>query len=391
MRPIQVVARIATIVFVAEVALMGAISAFAPDLSPLTAVLLDSALLTCLSAIAIWAWVIRPYASARDHSADALTAQGERLREEIAQREAAEARLRPLSVAIANIPTSVVITNTAGVITWVNRRFVEVTGYQPQEVIGQNARIQKSGETPHETYVDMWRVIAAGESWHGEFVNRRRDGSLYWESAFISPIVDDHGVVRSYVAVKLDITAEKQREQILIDQASTDPLTGAANRRSFATHAAQRFGTANPGNGAISVLMLDIDHFKRINDKHGHAVGDLVLKRVVQQAGELLRTDDLLARIGGEEFAVLLPNTTLEQAANVADRLRQRLAEQRVPGGDDGIRFTVSIGVAARQAGEPTVDTVLGRADAAMYRAKAEGRDRIVVASGSEVPVVASA
>ena len=176
-----------------------------------------------------------------------------------------------------------------------------------------------------------------------------------------------------------DITGRKQLEQELLAMAHTDGLTGVHNRRHFLELAeqerlrSQRYGP--PG----AVLMLDVDHFKQINDHHGHATGDRALKWLADCLRDQLRAVDLLGRMGGEEFALLLPSTGLEQAREAAERLRTALragppAHPQAPPG-----FTVSIGITVFQPGDRSMEAPLSRADRALYRAKAEGRDRVVV------------
>lgn len=159
--------------------------------------------------------------------------------------------------------------------------------------------------------------------------------------------------------------------QRLTAQAQTDPLTGAVNRRGLLQGAAQVHGRAVRGSHAYSVLMVDIDHFKAVNDQHGHAGGDRVLQRVARNLRDGLRSGDLVARWGGEEFCVLLPRIGADDAQALAQRMVQQIAD----GGDPQV--TVSIGVAEWQAGDDTPESVIRRADAALYRAKESGRNRV--------------
>ncbi|HLO77709.1 MAG TPA: diguanylate cyclase [Magnetospirillum sp.] len=162
--------------------------------------------------------------------------------------------------------------------------------------------------------------------------------------------------------------------------AAQDPLTGAYNRRHFRTLAAQATATARRQNRPVSVLMIDLDHFKEINDTHGHAAGDETLKVLVKLCHATLREGDILARYGGEEFCVLLPETELATAAQVAERLRRAVADTRIDGPMACFTLTASIGVAAWDQGDSNIEPALNRADQALYQAKKGGRDRVVVA-----------
>lgn len=182
-----------------------------------------------------------------------------------------------------------------------------------------------------------------------------------------------HGVV----AVATDITERKGLERELRRLATIDPLTAAFNRRYFLAAATQEMERSVRYGGALSVMMLDIDHFKRINDSHGHAIGDEVLKKVVEVCRANLREVDVFARLGGEEFAALLPATNLAGARGLAERLRRAVAEMVVPVAGADLRVTISLGLAEREEGENAFDRLLGRADGALYVAKENGRDRV--------------
>lgn len=173
-----------------------------------------------------------------------------------------------------------------------------------------------------------------------------------------------------------DITARKRTERELRELSQIDPLTGVANRRFFFQRANEEFERARRFGRALSLVMLDIDHFKVVNDRWGHAAGDRVLRALCENCAQLLRKVDLLARVGGEEFAVLLPDTDLEGAWQLAERLRLGAAARSVPEGSETIRFTVSAGVATLLPADSALDEVLRRADRALYEAKAAGRNR---------------
>lgn len=172
-----------------------------------------------------------------------------------------------------------------------------------------------------------------------------------------------------------DITAHKNIESALLKVSRQDPLTGVANRRYFDERAATEFSRARRFGRELSLAMLDIDHFKRINDRWGHVAGDRVLKKLCASVQSELREVDLLARVGGEEFAVLIADTDLEGAFQLAERLRKCVMAQALTEGGDVVRFTASFGVAALGSEDKSPDEVLKRADAALYEAKAAGRN----------------
>lgn len=182
-----------------------------------------------------------------------------------------------------------------------------------------------------------------------------------------------------------DISQRKELENELYRQASTDMLTGINNRRSFMALSEQELRRTRRFARSMSVMMVDIDHFKPINDQHGHAVGDIVLQAVVKRILESLRLSDQLGRLGGEEFAVILPETALADAADVAERARKHLEDRPIivnaeKSGHIAIPCTISIGVAQLSAHDGTVDDLLHRADEALYKAKNGGRNRIEIA-----------
>ncbi|MFA6972475.1 MAG: diguanylate cyclase, partial [Gallionella sp.] len=174
-----------------------------------------------------------------------------------------------------------------------------------------------------------------------------------------------------------DITEQKVLLKKLEEQANTDFLTGCASRRNFLEHAGQEFLRIRRYGGEMSMLMLDLDHFKNVNDSYGHQVGDTTLKKLVQVCQGLLREVDMIGRLGGEEFAILLPETGSERALEVAGRLCQAVAAAEVPLENTApLHFTTSIGVASLAEEDTRIDAMLNRADRALYRAKNAGRNR---------------
>ncbi|WP_243384171.1 sensor domain-containing diguanylate cyclase [Geothrix alkalitolerans] len=300
------------------------------------------------------------------------------LGQDVTEREKLAESQRLLSAAVEQSVASIVITDTHADIQFVNAGFTRSTGYTPTEAIGQNPRILKSGHTPQKTFEDMWAALDQGLPWEGELVNRKKNGEEYWELARISPIVDTSGRTTHYLAVKEDITQRKAMEAELQRLATTDPLTGVANRRRFLQEMDLELARHKRFHKPAAFLLLDLDHFKQVNDAHGHAVGDLALKHLAELARVRLRRLDLFGRLGGEEFGVLLPGTDQAGAMALAEYFRSQVAHTPVQSGAGPIILTVSIGLTAFDPGDAAPDAILARADAALYRAKEGGRNRVV-------------
>jgi diguanylate cyclase (GGDEF)-like protein len=225
-------------------------------------------------------------------------------------------------------------------------------------------------------------ALRTGQPVHNEMMGvRKPDGSMKWFSVSAEPLFRAREKQAYATVVSFsDVTDRKLLEQELERQAQTDSLTGAVNRRHFQDLAERELAQSRRYNHPLSLLMIDIDRFKAVNDNFGHAVGDLVLREFVRKCRETLREVDIVARTGGEEFAVLLPATNDGQAAHVAERLRQAVAAGEVPVQQNSpVRFTISVGVASFQ--DADLETSLHRADQALYRAKELGRDRVCVFS----------
>jgi diguanylate cyclase (GGDEF)-like protein len=172
----------------------------------------------------------------------------------------------------------------------------------------------------------------------------------------------------------------------LQSMASTDPLTGVANRRRLAQRAAEEISRARRSNQAVTLAMIDLDHFKNLNDTHGHEAGDRALCAVAATCVEALRGADLVSRTGGEEFVVLMPETTLERGIEVAERLRHAISQIALPVSGGCLTLSASFGVATLRPGETSIDEMLKRADQALYRSKANGRNRV----SSQEPAMAA-
>lgn len=297
----------------------------------------------------------------------------------------ANAELLKLSIAVEQSPSAIIITNPAGDIEYVNPAFTLSTGYTSEEVKGRNPRFLKSGRTPSDVFRDMWDTLLKGQVWRGEIVNRRKNGEDYWEYTVIAPIHDVDGRIIHYVAVKEDITARKVAEAKLEELAVTDPLTGLLNRRGFFARADATYTRCKQSGCALAVLMMDIDHFKAVNDRYGHVAGDAVLREIATRIRASLRPTDLVARYGGEEFVALLASVSPdEDVTRIAERLNLAAGARPVEYNGHGIRATLSIGVATLTPEIDSLDELLSRADKAMYRAKQAGRNCCVGWSQSQ-------
>jgi diguanylate cyclase (GGDEF)-like protein/PAS domain S-box-containing protein len=309
------------------------------------------------------------------------------LAHDITERKQVEDQLRQLSLAVECNPASIIITDLNGNIEYVNPKFTELTEYTYEEARGNTPRMLQSGRTPSEVYANLWQTILSGRQWNGDLLNRKKNGRLYWENTSISSITDSKGKMTHFIAVNEDITARKEAEEkiqqlnIELEKlAITDYLTNLYNRRYFMERGAEEFKRAQRTKHALSILMLDIDEFKNINDTYGHETGDFALRQVVAALKSNLREIDLLGRMGGDEFTALLPNTKIQDAVKLAERVRldmERMSFQ-TPEASFTLAITISIGVAALTHKTFNVDDMLRNADTALYQAKRAGRNCVV-------------
>ncbi|MCU7852928.1 MAG: EAL domain-containing protein [Candidatus Thiodiazotropha sp. (ex Monitilora ramsayi)] len=294
---------------------------------------------------------------------------------DISARKHDEKRIRTLLQAVEQSPVSVVMTDTKGDIEYVNHAFEEATGYKASEVIGQNPRILKSEYTPPAYFQDLWEAIISGHSWQGELQNRRKNGTLFWERAYIAPVLDESGTTTHFLAVKEDITLQKQQEDKIIHQANYDSLTDLPNRFLTLDRLSQLIKEAQRKNDLAAVLFLDLDDFKKINDSMSHEVGDKLLIQAAKRLQESVRTEDTVSRLGGDEFIVLLGSlSTTEDVYPIAEKLLSSFREAFLLDGRELI-LTASIGIAIYPNDGDDPAELLRNADTAMYQSKEQGRN----------------
>jgi diguanylate cyclase (GGDEF)-like protein/PAS domain S-box-containing protein len=269
----------------------------------------------------------------------------------------------------------VVITDPNGTIRAVNRAFCAVTGYTRHEVIGKNPRMLHSGKHGRAFYAHMWSSIERGGCWQGEIWNRRKNGAVYPEWLTISKVKDPRGHTRCYLGVFRDITNPKLNEDRLKHLAHYDPLTGLPNRRLLNERLSLALKRRHPGR-RLAVLFLDIDHFKDINDRWGHAAGDIFLRAVGARLRGCVRRTDTVARWAGDEFAVLLnPISGRGDAERVAKKIL-RVLHRPFRLNDRRVLTSASIGGCMLE-GKSTPRQLLRKADGAMYEVKKHRRNDV--------------
>ncbi|MDD2789077.1 MAG: EAL domain-containing protein [Sulfurimonas sp.] len=294
--------------------------------------------------------------------------------QDITERKETLETLIKLSLAVEQSPNSIVITDLDGNIEYVNAKFSAVTGYSLKEVLGKNPRILQSSKTPIETYDVMWEALQKGNTWEGELINKRKDGQIYIESAIISPVKATSGKITNYVAIKEDITEKKSAQEHIDNLAHFDQLTGLANRILFGEHAKYLLEHSKRTQTSVAIMFLDLDHFKDINDSLGHSIGDEVLKQTAQRLKNALRSEDMVSRLGGDEFILIFPDTDITQAINIATKIIEAVSGVNLIE-EYELTLTPSIGIAIYPNDGMDLETLLKNADTAMYRVKEEGRN----------------
>jgi diguanylate cyclase (GGDEF)-like protein/PAS domain S-box-containing protein len=295
--------------------------------------------------------------------------------QDITERRRQEERLRLSASVFENTSEGVMITNARGDIVDVNRAFSEITGYSREEVVGQNPRILKSERHDVDFYRDIWHSLIDAGRWRGEIWNRRKDGSVYPEWLNISHVTDKQGELTHYVGVFTDITGIKQSQAQLAHLAHHDPLTDLPNRLLLNERLTHALARADRHKSKVAVIFFDLDNFKNINDSFGHPVGDQLLRQVADRLVGIVRTDDTVARIGGDEFVLLLEDLEKSEDAVVAADKIQSVFATPFELKDHVVRVTTSVGICLYPQDGRNAATLLRNADAAMYRAKEEGRN----------------
>lgn len=271
-----------------------------------------------------------------------------------------------ISIIEKHISTS--ITDTDGTIICVSAAFCEMSGYKEEELLGKKHTILRHPDMQDEVYQDLWATITQGKPWHGRIKNRKKNKESYWVDAFIEPIFE-HGKIVGYQAVRVNITDET----VFANLAKTDSLTGLLNRYATEEFIKLFMDESKRYQISFSVIMVDLDDFKLVNDHYGHQAGDGILKKLSEIFQSFIRSSDRIGRWGGEEFLILLPQTTYTQAKELAERLCIGFSSYEF----EAIgKKTASFGVAVIEP-DDTMESLIDRADKALYISKKMGKNRV--------------
>lgn len=275
------------------------------------------------------------------------------------------------------------ITDSTGLITYVNDKFCRISKYTRDELIGQNHRIIKSGHHPTSFFAEMWKLLNQGKVFQAEVKNQAKDGSQYWVETTIVPFLDDKGQPYQHVAIRRDITDRKRAQEVIQHMAYHDDLTELPNRRKFKKSLAASIESARCHDHKLAVLFFDIDRFKNINDALGHDTGDRLLQVIAKRLEKAVGDQGMVARMGGDEFMVMLPClTSPDEATLIAQTILEVFHEPVIIYGQE-LHITSSIGISIYPDHGDHVEILMKYADAAMYHAKREGRNNIQVYSKS--------
>jgi len=300
---------------------------------------------------------------------------------DVTERNKIQEELRIAATAF-DVQEGIVITDANEVILRVNQAFIDSSGYSAEELVGQTPRFLKSGHHDAAFYEEMWKALREYGSWQGEILDRRKNGEVYPKWLSIKAVKALGGEITHYVASHTDITERKAAEDEIRNLAFYDPLTQLPNRRFLKDRLLQAAASHTRGGHGAALMLIDLDHFKTLNDTLGHEIGDMLLQQVSQRLAACVRETDSLARLGGDEFVVLLENLSKlpEEAAIEAKALGEKiLARLGRPYrfGDRELHSTPSIGIALFGDLPGGISDLMKQADLAMYQAKSGGRNTI--------------
>lgn len=310
---------------------------------------------------------------------------------DISDRRKTEEQLRIFEAAVEQNPNAIVITDPNGLIEYANPNLVKLTGYSLEDVLGRTPAMFQSGETEKAQYANLWNTIKTGIIWKGELLNRKKTGQTYWVSELIAPVLNESGEAIHFVAMQEDITDRKHAESELRkanarlqvqleenenlqmqlrEEAIHDGLTHLFNRRYMEESLAREISLAQREPHLISVVMMDVDRFKSINDKYGHQAGDFVLQTLAAMLLDNTRKSDIACRYGGDEMLVVMPGATGEAAMARAEEWRAKFSAMEFTLGDGMIRTSLSLGIACFPGHAQNPSDLLNASDKALYWSK---------------------
>ena len=287
----------------------------------------------------------------------------------------AREKVRILAQAVEQMDEFVKITDVEGNIVYVNNSLIANTGYKEIELIGKNPRIFKSGKHKKSFYKKMWDTILNKKIYRNFIINKKKDGTLYYEDQTISPILNKNGKILYFVATSKDVSSQIQLEERLRHMATTDALTGIYNRYKMNEELELEIKKAKRYKRTFALIMFDIDYFKQINDTYGHDAGDRVLEELATLVSKSIRETDAFARWGGEEFLILVHDSDANSSKKLAEKIRKKVERFFFA---DAIQITISLGIAVYDS-EKSKEKLLKEADEALYKAKELGRNKTVV------------
>jgi len=331
----------------------------------------------------------QPLPVARDDEVGTLITGFNRLLLTLDEREAS---LRLSDQALRSISEGVVITGPDQLVLSMNDAHVAITGYSHEDIRGCNLRLLQGPLTDRNSVQSIRTAIAAGAPFHGELLNYRKDGTTFWNELTISPVIGANGKLTHFVGVTRDVTQRHQAQEQINQLAFFDTLTGLPNRRLLGDRLAQAMAASQRSGLYGAVVFIDLDHFKPLNDQHGHGVGDQLLAQAAERLRASVREADTVARFGGDEFVVVLAalgtdaDASAEQARNIAEKIRLAFGQVFVLGAPPAAstsasaiehRCSASIGLVLFRGHGAHADDLIRQADNAMYAAKSSGRDAI--------------
>ncbi|QEP42519.1 EAL domain-containing protein [Ectothiorhodospiraceae bacterium BW-2] len=299
---------------------------------------------------------------------------------DLTEKRHAEEHLRLVAKVFERSTESIVVTDADNRILTVNDNFTTVTGYSREEAIGQTTALLKSGRHDHAFYESMYLALTHHEQWQGEIWNRRKNGELYLEWLTINAVKNSDNEVVNYIGTFTDITAIKEGQNRLEYLASHDELTGLPNRTLLLDRLNHALQIAAREGRRCALCFIDLDHFKSVNDNFGHAVGDQMLIQTAARLSSHLRSSDTLARVGGDEFILLLEDSDISDAHLIATKMLRSMQQPLVIEGHELFQ-SLSIGISLYPDDAKEAAVLMEYADTAMYRVKKEGRNNYALFS----------